>query len=83
MADVDKIALWAGLISSIVSIVLSIVAIVVAILVNSRSEKVSDQTIKSLQKIESSIERLSGDTSGLIKGAWDTMLASFSPNIAR
>ncbi len=80
MTDVEKIALWAGLISSIVSIVLSVVATTFAILVNNRSEKVSDATIKSLQKIESTVERLSDDTSSLIKAAWDTMLGSFSGN---
>ncbi len=74
MSEVEKVALWAGLIASIVSIVLSIVAIAFAILVNQRSERVSDQTLKSLQKIESTVERLSSDTTGLIKGAWDKML---------
>lgn len=83
MTEVEKIALWAGLISSIVSIALSVVATVFAILVNHRSEKVSDQTIKSLQKIESTVERLSEDTSGLIKAAWDTMLGSVSGTMAR
>lgn len=78
MTDVEKIALWAGLISSIISIVLSVVATVFAVLVNYRSEKVTDQTVKSLQKIESTVERLSDDTTGLIKGAWDTMLGSVS-----
>ncbi len=83
MTDVDKIALWTGLISSIVSIVLSVVATTFAILVNNRSEKVSDATVKSLQRIESTVERLSDDTSGLIKAAWDAMLGSFSGNLAR
>jgi hypothetical protein len=76
MSDVEKIALWAGLIGSIVSIVLSIVAIWFAVHVNSRSEAVSDQTIRSLQKIESFVQRLSDDTSGLIKAAWDKMVGS-------
>jgi len=78
MTDVEKVALWAGLISSIVSIVLSIVAIITATLASKRSEKVSDQTIRSLQKIESDVARLSDDTSGLIKAAWEKMLGSFS-----
>jgi hypothetical protein len=83
MSDVEKIALWVGLISSVISIVLSIVAMVFAILVNYRSEKVTDQTIKSLQKIESTVERLSDDTSNLIKGAWDTMLGSVSRSVSK
>jgi hypothetical protein len=66
------------LISSAVSIVLSIVATTFAVLVNNRSEKVSDETIRSLQKIESAMERLSEDTSGLIKAGWETMLGSVS-----
>jgi hypothetical protein len=76
MSDVDKVALWAGLIGSIVSTVLSIVAIWFAVHVNSRSEAVSDQTIRSLQKIESFVQRLSDDTSGLVKAAWDKMLGN-------
>lgn len=79
MSDVEKMALWVGLISSIVSIALSVVAMVFAVLVNYRSEKVSDQTIKSLQKIESDVARLSSDTSGLIKAGWDKLLGTFGP----
>lgn len=77
MTDVEKMVLWVGLISSIVSIVLSLVATTFAVLVNHRSEKVSDQTIRSLQKIESTTERVSQDTAGLIKGAWDKLLGNF------
>jgi hypothetical protein len=76
MTDVEKVALWAGLIGSIVSTVLSVVAIWFAVHVNSRSEDVSDQTIRSLQKIESFVQKLSDDTSGLIKAAWDKMLGN-------
>jgi hypothetical protein len=76
MTDVEKIALWFGLIASIVSIVLSIVAIVFAILVDKSARAVSAQTIKSLQKIESEVERLSDDTRELIKAGWDKMLGS-------
>jgi hypothetical protein len=79
MTDVEKIALWVGLISSIVSIVLSIVAIVFAAIVDRSARNVSAQTIKSLQKIESYVERLSSDTTGLIKAGWDRMLG----NVAR
>jgi mannose/fructose/N-acetylgalactosamine-specific phosphotransferase system component IIC len=59
MTDVEKIALWVGLIASIVSIVLSVVAIVFARIVDKSAREVSAQTIKSLQKIESYVERLS------------------------
>lgn len=76
MSDVEKIALWVGLISSIVSIVLSIVAIVFAGIVDRSARNVSAQTIKSLQKIESYVERLSSDTTGLIKAGWDRMLGT-------
>ncbi len=79
MTIVDQVALWAGLISSIVSIVLSIVAIVFAILVDRNSRLVTAQTIKSLQKIETEVERLSSDTRQLIKAGWDKMLGSSYP----
>ena len=39
---------------------------------------VTEQTIKSLQKIESAVERLSIDTRELIKTGWDRMLGSVS-----
>lgn len=76
---VDEVALWAGLISSIVGIVLSIVAIVFAVLVDRSAREVTAQTIKSLQKIEADVERLSGDTRELIKAGWDKMLGSNYP----
>jgi hypothetical protein len=76
MTDVEKIALWVGLIASIISIVLSVVAIIFARIVDKSSREVSAQTIKSLQKIESYVERLSSDTTGLIKAGWDRMLGS-------
>src|SRR5271156_2537844 len=76
MTDVEKVALWCGLIASVVSTVLSVVAIWFAIHVNSRSEAVSDQTIRSLQKIESFVQKLSDDTAGLVKAAWDKMLGN-------
>jgi len=74
MSQVDQVALWAGLISSIVGIVLSVVAIVASIFTSIRSENVSNQTIKSLQKIESEVERISQETTGLIKAGWERML---------
>lgn len=73
-----QVALWVGLISSVVSIVLSVVAIAFAILVDRSARAVTAQTIKSLQKIESDVERLSGDTRELIKAGWDKMLGSVS-----
>jgi hypothetical protein len=76
VSQVETVALWAGLISSVVSGVLSVVAIWFAVRVNEKSDRVSDQTIQSLQKIESAVLRLSEDTSGLIKAAWDKMLGN-------
>ena len=78
MSQVELVALWAGLIASIAGIVLSIVAITFSILVDRRSSKISDHTIQSLQKIESTVERLSSDTRELIKAGWDKMLGNFS-----
>ncbi|SRR6266404_1241800 len=76
MTDVEKVALWIGLLSGTISIALSLVAIVFAILVDKRAKAVSDQTIKSLQKIESAVERQSDDTRELIKAGWDKMLGT-------
>lgn len=76
MTDVEKVALWIGLLSGAISIALSLVAIVFAILVDKRAKDVSDQTIKSLQKIESAVERQSDDTRELIKAGWDKMLGT-------
>jgi hypothetical protein len=76
MSDVDKVALWTGLIGSVVGIVLSIVAIILSIVSNNRATAVNDQTIKSLQKIESAVERLSDDSRTLIKAGWDKMLGN-------
>lgn len=76
MDAVNQVALWAGFISSIVSIVLSVVAIIFAILVDRGAREVTSQTIKSLQKIEADVERVSNDTRDLIKAGWDRMLGS-------
>ena len=76
MSTVDQVALWVGLISGIVSIVLSVVAIAFAVMVDRSARAVTAQTIKSLQKIESDVERLSTDTRELIKAGWDRMLSS-------
>jgi uncharacterized coiled-coil protein SlyX len=72
----DSVALWTGLIGSIVGIVLSIVAMIFTWVVNKRSDKISDHTIQSLQKIETTVGTLSDNTNGLIKAAWDKMLGS-------
>jgi hypothetical protein len=74
MSQVETVALWAGLISSIAGIVLSIVAMVFAIWVNNRATDINNQMIRSLQKIESSVERVSTDTRELITAAWNKML---------
>jgi len=77
VSQVEVVALWAGLIASIAGIVLSIAALVFGVWVNNRATQVNDQTIKSLQKIESTVERLSEDTRNLIKAGWDKMLGGF------
>ena len=74
MSQVETVALWAGLISSIAGIVLSIVAMVFAIWVNNRATDINNQMIRSLQKIDSSVERVSSDTRELITAAWNKML---------
>lgn len=76
MSQVEIVALWAGLIASIAGIVLSIAALVFGWWVNDRATQVNDQTIKSLQKIESAVERLSDDTRSLIKAGWDKLLSN-------
>ena len=68
MTQVETAGLWIGLISGIVSIVLSIVAIAFARAVDRSSRQVTEQTIKSLQKIETEVARLSDDTRELDKG---------------
>jgi hypothetical protein len=78
VTDVDKVALWAGLIASVAGIVLSIVAIVFAVLGSLRLEKVTDATIRSLQKIESDVGYVHEQTSGLLKAGWEKMLTSVS-----
>jgi hypothetical protein len=80
MTEVEHVALWAGLISSIVGIVLAVVAIVSSVIGNVRLERVTDQTVKSLQKIESDVQRISEETSGLIKAGWERMLGSVAGN---
>src|SRR5690606_37982585 len=76
MNDVELVALWTGLISSIVGIVLSIVAIWFSVHVNRRSDEISNKTIQALQKIESAVEQQSDDTRELIKAAWDKLLGT-------
>jgi hypothetical protein len=71
---VEQVALWAGLISSIVSIVLSLVAIVFTIVVDRSARAVTAQTIRSLQKVETEVGRVSTDTRDLIKAGWDRLL---------
>lgn len=77
-SQVEMVATWAGLISGIVGVALSVVAIWFTFAVNRRSEEVTQHTVQSLQKIESTVERLSSDTTGLIKAAWDKMIGSMS-----
>lgn len=74
MSQVEIVALWVGLMAGVASIVLSAVAILFARDVDRRSERVSNQTIQSLQRIESTVAQLSEDTRDLIKVAWDRLL---------
>lgn len=76
MTQVEVVALWVGLISSIVGVVLSVVAIVFAVLVNNRASDINDRMIESLQKTQFSVERSSEDTRDLIKAGWDKMLVN-------
>jgi hypothetical protein len=77
--DVAPVGLWIGLISAVVSIVLSIVAILFARDVDRRSLEINNQTIRSLDAIQAAVQRLSDDTGGLIKVAWERMLGSVGP----
>ncbi len=77
MTQVEQVALWIGLLSGVVSITLSVVAITFTYVVNKRSEKVSDETIRALQSIESQVDRSADDTKELIKAAWDKLLGTF------
>jgi hypothetical protein len=79
LTNFDSVDLWIGLISSIVSIVLSIVAILFARDVDRRSFEINNQTIRSLEAIQAAVQRLSDDTGGLIKVAWERMLGSVGP----
>jgi hypothetical protein len=79
LTQVETVSLWIGLISAIVSIVLSIVAIMFARDVDRRSMEVSNQTIRSLETIQAAVQRLSDDTGGLIKVAWERMLGTMGP----
>jgi hypothetical protein len=74
MSQLVDVGTWVALIAGIIGISLSVVAIWFAFGVDSRSRKVTEQMIQSLQKIESSVERSSVDTQGLIKVAWERML---------
>jgi hypothetical protein len=74
--SLDVVGLWVGIISGIVGTVLAIVALAFTYAVNDRSSRVSDQTIRSLQSIETQVGRSSDDTRDLVKGAWEKMLGS-------
>jgi hypothetical protein len=79
LSQVETVGLWVGLISAVVSIVLSIVAIFFARDVDRRSMEINSQTIRSLEAIQSTVQRLSDDTGGLIKVAWERMLGTMGP----
>lgn len=79
LTQVETVGLWVGLISAVVSIVLSFVAILFARDVDRRSMEITSQTIRSLEAIQSTVRRLSEDTGGLIKVAWERMLGTMEP----
>ena len=76
MSQVETVALWASLLSTVVSMVLSVIAILFARDVDRRSVETNNQTIRSLETIRSTVQRLSEDTGGLIKVAWERLLGS-------
>jgi hypothetical protein len=79
LSQVETVGLWTGLLSAVVSTVLSIVAILFARDVDRRSMEIFGATIRSLESIEATVQRLSEDTGGLIKVAWERMLGTMSP----
>jgi hypothetical protein len=83
LTQLETVGLWAGLLSSVVSVVLSLVAIFFARDVDRRSIEISNQTIRSLQTIQSTVQRLSDDTGGLIKVAWERMLGTMGPQASQ
>ncbi|MEU3763505.1 hypothetical protein AB0E55_00490 [Amycolatopsis keratiniphila] len=76
----STVSSYVGFITGIAGIVLSIVAIVFAVVVQKDANRVNDQTIKTLAKIEADVNRLSSDTGSLIKAAWDKMLDGGRPS---
>lgn len=68
-------ATWIGVIVGITGIVLAIVTIRLAEATDRRAQTVNDQVIKSLQKIETEVERTSSDTKNLIQVAWEHMVS--------
>ena len=74
MNQLIDVATWVGLFAGVVGMALAVVAIWFTFSTDARSRRVSEQMIRSLQKIETSVERSSADTQGLIKVAWDRML---------
>jgi hypothetical protein len=81
LTQAEEVGLWIGLLSAVVSIVLSVVAILFARDVDRRSIEISDQTIRSLESIRSTVQRLSDDTGGLIKVAWERMLGTMGTQL--
>jgi hypothetical protein len=83
LTQVETVGLWVALIVGVVSIVLSVVAILFARDVDRRSIEISNQTVRSLETIETTVQRLSEDTGGLIKVAWERMLGNVGPSVAQ
>ena len=79
MSQVETVALWAGIFGSVVSIVLAVIAIRFSFWVNDQATVISEKTIEAIQRIEGTVERLSQDTNGLIKVAWEKMVVPGTP----
>jgi hypothetical protein len=71
MSELIAVATWIAVLAGVVGITLSVVAIWFSFRVEAASRRVSEAMIRSLQKIESSVERSSADTQDLIKVGWN------------
>ena len=77
-SEVEHVAVWIGLVGTVASIVLATVAIIFTVLVNGRTERLNDQTIKSLQSIESDVDLVKETIRDLVKGAWESRVVNLA-----
>jgi hypothetical protein len=78
MSQVEIAGLWIAIIAGITATVLAVVSILFTKSVDERSSRVTAETIRSLENIQSTVQRLSADTGGLIKVAWDRMVGTMA-----